>query len=86
MYFVLPKQVSIHTHIHSCMRCRECYKMLYIEGSGKTLAYLAPLISELRREEAEEGVVPRLGKPRALVVLPSRDLAYQVLVSVCLSL
>jgi superfamily II DNA/RNA helicase len=48
-------------------------------GSGKTLAYLAPLISELRREEAEEGVVPRLRRPRALIVLPSRDLASQVL-------
>ncbi|CAI8041501.1 DEAD-box ATP-dependent RNA helicase 39 [Geodia barretti] len=48
-------------------------------GSGKTLAYLAPVISELRREEAEEGVVPRLRRPRALVVLPSRDLASQVL-------
>ena len=29
----------------------------------------------------EEGVVPRLRRPRALVVLPSRDLASQVLVS-----
>ena len=50
-------------------------------GSGKTIAYLAPLISQLRREEAEEGVVPRLRRPRALIVLPSRALASQVLVS-----
>ena len=55
--------------------------MVYVSGSGKTLAYLAPVISELRREEAEEGVVPRIRRPRALVVLPSRDLALQVLVS-----
>jgi superfamily II DNA/RNA helicase len=48
-------------------------------GSGKTIAYLAPLISQLRREEAEEGVVPRLRRPRALIVLPSRALASQVL-------
>ena len=57
---------------------------IYGLGSGKTLAYLAPVISELRREEAEEGVVPRLRRPRALVVLPSRDLASQVLVSLFL--
>ena len=53
-------------------------------GSGKTLAYLAPLVSQLRREEEEEGVVPRLRRPRALIVLPSRDLASQVLVNVCM--
>lgn len=50
-------------------------------GSGKTLAYLAPIISQLRKEEAEDGVVPRLRRPRALVLVPSRDLALQVLVS-----
>lgn len=40
---------------------------------------MAPIINELRREEAEEGVVPRLRRPRALILLPSRDLAVQVL-------
>ena len=52
-------------------------------GSGKTLAYLAPLISELKRVEEEEGVVSLLRRPRALILLPSRDLASQVLVSEC---
>lgn len=48
-------------------------------GSGKTLAYLAPLISRLRDEEEHHGVLSRLRRPRALIVLPSRDLAAQVL-------
>lgn len=48
-------------------------------GSGKTLAYLAPLISRLKDEEEHLGVLPRLRHPRALIVLPSRDLAAQVL-------
>lgn len=48
-------------------------------GSGKTLAYLAPLISRLRDEEEHHGLLPRLKRPRALIVLPSRDLAAQVL-------
>ena len=48
-------------------------------GSGKTLTYLAPLISRLRDEEEVCGLVPRLRRPRALILLPSRDLAAQVL-------
>lgn len=52
-----------------------------VTGSGKTLAYLAPIINQLRNEETEEGLVPRLKRPRALILLPSRDLASQVLVS-----
>ena len=50
-------------------------------GSGKTLAYLSPLVSHLRDEEERLGLVPRMRRPRALVLLPSRDLAAQVLVS-----
>lgn len=50
-----------------------------ILGSGKTLAYLAPLINRLREEEETHGVIPRLRRPRALILLPSRDLAAQVL-------
>ena len=43
------------------------------------MAYLAPLINQLRDEEEFHGVIPRLKRPRALVLLPSRDLAAQVL-------
>ena len=50
-------------------------------GSGKTLAYLVPLLSQLREEEEQHGLVPRLKRPRTLILLPSRDLAAQVLVS-----
>lgn len=48
-------------------------------GSGKTLAYLSPVVSHLRDEEERFGLVPRMRRPRALVLLPSRDLAAQVL-------
>ena len=48
-------------------------------GSGKTLAYLAPMVNRLRDEEELLGLLPRLKRPRALIVLPSRDLAAQVL-------
>ena len=47
-------------------------------GSGKTLAYLLPLIDQLRRDEKERGVETRARRPRALVLLPTRELVHQV--------
>ncbi len=46
-------------------------------GTGKTLAYLLPLVQRLRQQEAE-GLVRRQGRPRALILVPSRELALQV--------
>ncbi|KAJ1863322.1 hypothetical protein LPJ73_000550 [Coemansia sp. RSA 2703] len=46
-------------------------------GGGKTLAYALPLISMLRAEESA-GVERRERRPRALVLVPSRQLAIQV--------
>eukprot|EP00808_Paulinella_micropora_P011793 g23489.t1 len=47
-------------------------------GTGKTLAYLLPLIQLLLDDEKTGGVITRLGRPRAMVVVPSRELALQV--------
>ncbi|KAJ2158989.1 hypothetical protein GGF46_003357 [Coemansia sp. RSA 552] len=48
-------------------------------GSGKTFAYALPLVTQLKREEAEaKGKVRRDRLPRALVVVPSRELVKQV--------
>jgi len=47
-------------------------------GTGKTLAYLLPIVHHLR-EEQDRGVMSRLKRPRALIVLPNRELAFQVL-------
>jgi superfamily II DNA/RNA helicase len=50
-------------------------------GSGKTLAYLLPTISALKGQEATVGAaaVRMVGRPRALVLVPTRELAAQVL-------
>ena len=46
---------------------------------------MAPLVSRLKDEEDNLGVLTRLSRPRALIVVPSRDLATQVLgVAKCL--
>lgn len=49
-------------------------------GSGKTLAYLLPLIEMLRSDERRPDfpAVSRPNRPRALIVVPTRELSYQV--------
>lgn len=54
-------------------------------GSGKTLAYLLPLVHALKEEEAWSGVPIKPGRPRALVLGPTRELAEQIH-AVCKSL
>ncbi|KAI8368158.1 P-loop containing nucleoside triphosphate hydrolase protein [Radiomyces spectabilis] len=47
-------------------------------GSGKTLAYLVPIIECLKIDE-QKGVKRRLDHPRAIVLVPTRELVGQVL-------
>ena len=47
-------------------------------GSGKTLAYLLPIMQTLRTDEEQGGSRARARRPRALVLLPTRELALQV--------
>lgn len=48
-------------------------------GSGKTLAYLAPVIQRLRQEEIKGTSKSASKSPRALVLVPTAELASQVL-------
>ncbi|XP_028418373.1 DEAD-box ATP-dependent RNA helicase 39-like [Dendronephthya gigantea] len=52
---------------------------LLLQGSGKTLAYLLPIIHLLKNEEDIEGVVSRPSRPRTCVVVPFRELSMQIL-------
>lgn len=72
MFYVQLKQVYKPHFIHYC---------IIPTGSGKTITYIAPLISRLKDEEQLHGLITRLRRPRALIILPTRDLASQVLVS-----
>ena len=48
-------------------------------GSGKTLAYLIPLIQQLKAQEQELGKrVSKPGCPFAVIVLPTAELCMQV--------
>ncbi len=47
-------------------------------GSGKTLAYALPLLHTLKRLEVESGAVTLAGRPRAAVIVPTRELGEQV--------
>jgi len=47
-------------------------------GSGKTLAYLAPIIQRVRQEELEGRSQSSSQAPRVLVLAPTAELASQV--------
>ncbi|KAI7876078.1 DEAD-domain-containing protein, partial [Lichtheimia hyalospora FSU 10163] len=47
-------------------------------GSGKTLAYLLPVIDQLKRNEKKPSQRRRLDHPRAIVLVPTRELVTQV--------
>lgn len=43
-------------------------------GSGKTIAYLAPIFNALKLQEQDDGILRLIGRPRALIVVPTREL------------
>lgn len=47
-------------------------------GTGKTLAYLLPVAHRIKEDEAQKAIITREGRPRALIVVPTRELALQV--------
>ena len=48
-------------------------------GSGKSLAFLLPLVSRLKKDELALGINARPKRPRAVVLAPTRELAAQLL-------
>lgn len=69
-----PVQAKVITRILS----GENLVMAASTGSGKTLAYTLPCIQELSAHE-QQGYVRRPKRPRVLVLVPTRELARQVL-------
>lgn len=47
-------------------------------GSGKTLSYLLPLVQRLREEELQGLGKPLSQNPRAVILVPTAELASQV--------
>ena len=47
-------------------------------GTGKTAAYLLPILTRLLREDREQGVRGSRGYTRALILAPTRELATQI--------
>lgn len=56
---------------------RESLSLLGKTGTGKTLSYALPIVQNLKEDEAE-GVEVKKGAPRAVIVLPTKELASQV--------
>lgn len=47
-------------------------------GTGKTLAFALPISELIKRVEDEQGVNQTLSSPRAVIVAPTKELAYQI--------
>ena len=49
-------------------------------GTGKTFSYTLPLLHQLKQQEIEsESILTLPNRPRALILVPNRELAMQVL-------
>eukprot|EP00397_Hematodinium_sp_SG-2012_P039978 GEMP01043741.1.p1 GENE.GEMP01043741.1~~GEMP01043741.1.p1 ORF type:complete len:548 (+),score=91.66 GEMP01043741.1:129-1772(+) len=57
---------------------RQSVLMVGQTGTGKTLAYVVPMIQHLL-ETDDKDVYPKAKKPRGLIIVPTRELAKQVL-------
>lgn len=47
-------------------------------GSGKTLAYALPILHMVKTLEFEKGILEKKSRPRAAIIVPTRDLGEQV--------
>jgi superfamily II DNA/RNA helicase len=47
-------------------------------GEGKTLSFLLPIVHRLKEDETARGIATRPGRPRAIVLAPTRELALQI--------
>jgi len=52
-----------------------------VTGSGKTLSYVLPVVNALKAQEtvSDQIIIRKPGRPRAIILVPTRELASQVL-------
>lgn len=89
LYRLTPSTSSPRTHApastHPTARHRLCCaganRVVVADqaGSGKTLAYLTPLVQRLKEAEAEHGRLTEPRCPRAVIICPTEELCVQVL-------
>ena len=87
LLILLKRSIDLHpeSDIHHCLQAmlHSSTSLLIADhaGSGKTLAYLAPLVQRLRAHEASAADVEPEFKnaPRALILTPTTELCQQVM-------
>ena len=77
----LPAPTTIQARSFAAMMQGRSLLLAAPTGSGKTLAYVLPLMQQLKEHEASDSTfVSRPDRPRAIILVPSRELALQVTV------
>jgi superfamily II DNA/RNA helicase len=78
----LPSDITTPTEIQSQVvpefLSRKDMLALANTGSGKTLAYTLPILHHLMTPKGNERAVIHQGSPKALILVPTRELAFQV--------
>ena len=74
----LFKPTEIQTKIIPAMMEKKSVVGISETGSGKTLAYALPLLHMLKNLEAQDNPITEHSSPRAIVMVPTRELGEQV--------
>lgn len=74
----LSKPTEIQSHVIPLLMSGQSATGVSETGSGKTLAYVLPMLHLLKSLEADGNPVSDEAKPRAVVMVPTRDLGDQI--------
>lgn len=74
----LRKPTEIQTRIIPLMLAEKSVVGISETGSGKTLSYVLPILHVLKALEAQGDEVKKEGTPRAVVMVPTRELGEQI--------
>lgn len=72
------KPTDVQFHVIPLMMSGQSAVGLSETGSGKTFSYALPILNKLKTLEEEGSPVTEEGSPRALVIVPTRELGEQV--------
>ncbi len=74
--FTVPTEIQVR--VMPVLLAGKSLVGLSATGSGKTLSYVVPVLDRLKRLEDAGDATSNRGRPRAVVMVPSRDLGEQV--------
>ena len=75
---MIPQLLALKSGIRQPNEERKNLVIASETGSGKTLGFLMPLMELIKRDEAIFGIEKKIGRPKILILTPTRELAVQI--------